>query len=58
MTLLEQTNLIRASNPGLSFDAAWQQACSLQKVTGTFGRPTKSGDAVLIAEAKAKELLP
>jgi hypothetical protein len=51
MTLLQQTHLIRASNPGLSFDQAWQQACTLQKVTGSFGRPKVSGDAVLVAEA-------
>jgi hypothetical protein len=58
MTLLQQTHLIRADHPGWTFDRAWQQACALQKVTGSFGRPTKSGDSVLIAEAKDKALLP
>jgi hypothetical protein len=51
MTLLEQTNLIRASNPGLSFDTAWNQACSLQKVTGTFGRDSIDKGAKVIAVA-------
>jgi hypothetical protein len=58
MTLLQQTHLIRASNPGMSFDCAWQQACSMQRVTGSFGRPTKSGDAVLIAEASGLDVHP
>jgi hypothetical protein len=58
MTLLQQTILIRASNPGMNFDAAWQQACSMQRVTGSFGRPTKSGDAVLVAEASGLGVHP
>jgi hypothetical protein len=53
MTLLEQTILIRAANPRLTFDVAWQQACSMQRVTASsFGRPkANSGDAVLVAVA-------
>jgi hypothetical protein len=58
MTLLQQTTLIRSDNPGMSFDAAWQQACSMQRVTGSFGRPTKSSDAVLIAEASGLGVHP
>ena len=48
-TLLSWVKAVQAER-GLTFDAAFRIVMSHH--TGSFGRPTKSGDAVLIAEAR------
>lgn len=54
-TLLSWVKMVQAER-GLTFDAAFRLVMSHH--TGSFGRPTKSGDAALIAKAKAQELPP
>jgi hypothetical protein len=49
---LSKLSLVRSAYPSWDFDRSFQYLMAQEKHTGTFGRPTKSADSVLIAEAK------
>jgi len=49
---------IKSVNPKWSADRVFTEAIKVSGHTGSFCRQSKSGDAVLIAEAKDKALLP